>query len=129
MARPKKEKAQMLQHKVTVRFSDFELELLEENARNTGLRISDLIRKAVLGVKIQASYSLVMETPQIDQILAQYGKIGSNLNQIARHFNQGGIHSKAMRDSINDALVELHECSIALTEVLEEYHGNSKTHR
>ena len=31
---------------------------------------------------------------------AEFGKIGSNLNQIARYFHMGGIRSKAMQDEI-----------------------------
>ncbi|MFQ9889602.1 MAG: plasmid mobilization relaxosome protein MobC [Streptococcus sp.] len=38
--------------------------------------------------------------------MAEFGKIGSNLNQIARYFNTGGLHSQEMRNEIKRALLK-----------------------
>lgn len=35
--------------------------------------------------------------------------IGNNLNQIARHFNTGGIHSQEMRQRINQSIAAIYE--------------------
>ena len=43
-----------------------------------------------LNRKLTPKYQIVIDSEEVKSLLAQYGKIGSNLNQIARHFNSGG---------------------------------------
>lgn len=43
--------------------------------------------------KVIVKYELVADLPELKKLIAEFGKIGSNLNQIARHFNNGDIHS------------------------------------
>lgn len=66
----------------TVRFSYEEFEALKEKARTEGITVSDLIRRAVLRVKPR-------RTPEeCKRLLGHLGRIGNNLNQIARRANQ-----------------------------------------
>ena len=37
----------------------------------------------------------------------KYGKIGSNLNQIAKHFNSGGSQSRAIENEIHQCITDL----------------------
>ena len=50
--------------------------------------------------KVIAKYELVADMPELKKLISEFGKIGNNLNQIARHFNTGGIHSQEMRKAI-----------------------------
>ena len=54
-------------------------------------------------------YEVVADVPELKKLISEFGKIGSNLNQIAKYFNQGGIHSQEMRAAINQCITELYE--------------------
>ena len=41
--------------------------------------------------KITIKEEIVVEVPVIKELIAALGKIGANLNQIAHHFNAGGV--------------------------------------
>lgn len=47
------------------------------------------------------------DLPELKKLIFEFGKIGNNLNQIARHFNTGGIHSQEMRKTIGQSLSEI----------------------
>ena len=64
MAPKKKEKNLKRSNIITLKLTDIELAVLNEAAGITGLSRSEYLRKLV----------------------SEYGKIGSNLNQIAKHF-------------------------------------------
>lgn len=44
---------------------------------------------------------------ELRSLVGAYGKIGVNLNQIARYFNTGGERSLAMEDEIRHCIAEL----------------------
>lgn len=54
--------------------------------------------------------------------------LGSNLNQIAKYFNQGGIHSQEMRAAINQCITELYEMKYKVTKMAGVFHGDTETH-
>ena len=43
----------------------------------------------------------------ISKLVSEYGKIGSNLNQIAKHFNSGGSQSRAIENEIHQCITDL----------------------
>ena len=46
-----------------------------------------------------------MQDPEeIQKLVSEFGKIGANLNQIARFFNTGGMRSLEMEDDIHDCI-------------------------
>ena len=57
--------------------------------------------------KVIAKYELVADLPELKKLILEFGKIGNNLNQIARHFNTGGIHSLEMRKAIGQGLSDI----------------------
>lgn len=61
-------------------------EQIEEKARKTGLTTSEYIRRCALGRKLPC-YG---DTSLLKEYSMQLGRIGSNLNQIAKHLNSGG---------------------------------------
>ncbi|MDB6481961.1 plasmid mobilization relaxosome protein MobC, partial [Blautia wexlerae] len=52
----------------------------------------------------------------------------SNLNQIAKYFNQGGILSQEMRGEINKRLRDLYEMKYKVMEMAGDFHGNTETY-
>ena len=95
-------------HIICLRLTDIELSVLEDRAEKCKMTRSDFIRNLILNRKLTPKYQIVIDGEEIKSLLAQYGKIGSNLNQIARHFNSGGERSLAMQEEIQQAIAELY---------------------
>lgn len=128
MARPKKEKELKRNHPVMLRFTDMEYEIITENAAKAGLPLAEFLRKQVMKEKVIAKYEIVADIPELKKLVAELGKIGSNLNQIARHFNQGGIHSQEMRQAINRCIAEIYEMKYEVVKMAGDFHGDTETH-
>lgn len=47
------------------------------------------------------------DLPELKKLIAEFGRIGNNLNQIARHFNTDGIHSQEIRKAIGQSFSEI----------------------
>ena len=128
MARPKKEKELKRSHCAMLRFNDTEYEIMMENATRAGLPLAEYLRRQVMKRKVIAKYEIVANVPELKKLVAEFGKIGSNLNQIARHFNQGGIHSQEMRQAINKCIAEIYEMKYEVVKMAGDFHGNTETH-
>lgn len=128
MARPKKEKELKCNHCAMLRFTDTEYEIFMENADKTGLPLAEYLRRQVMKGKVIAKYEIVADVPELKKLVAEFSKIGSNLNQIARHFNQGGIHSQEMRQMINKCITEIYEMKYEVVKMAGEFHGDTETH-
>ncbi len=128
MARPKKEKELKRNHPVMLRFTDMEYEIITENAAKARLPLAEFLRKQVMKEKVIAKYEIVADIPELKKLIAEFGKIGSNLNQIARHFNQGGIHSQEMRQAINRCIAEIYEMKYEVIKMAGDFHGDTETH-
>lgn len=128
MARPKKEKELLHNHQIMLRLTDTEYEIVSANAKDANLPLAEYARKQVLNKKIIAKYEIVAELPELKKLIAEFGKIGSNLNQIARYFNSGGIHSQEMRNSINQSIARIYEMKYEVLKMAGDFHGNTETH-
>lgn len=128
MARPKKEKELLHNHQIMLRLTDTEYEIVSANAKDANLPLAEYARKQVLNKKIIAKYEIVAELPEFKKLIAEFGKIGSNLNQIARYFNSGGIHSQEMRNSINQSIARIYEMKYEVLKMAGDFHGNTETH-
>ena len=124
MARPKKENELKRNHIVTLRFNDTEFEIVTENAKDTGLPLAEYLRRQVMKGKVIAKYEIMADVPELKKLTAEFGKIGSNLNQIARYFNQGGIHSQEMRQAINKCIAEIYEMKYEVVKMAGNFHGD-----
>ena len=108
MARPKKEKELKRNHRVTLRFTDVEYEVITENAKAAKLPLAEYARLQALDRKVSVKYEIVADVPELKKLIAEFGKTGSNLNQIARHLNQGGPQSAEMLKSIRQCMAEIY---------------------
>lgn len=129
MARPKKETEKYRNHRITIRFTDLEYSIIETAARQTNMSLAAYVRTQVLKGQVHTKIEIVTDVPEIKTLLAEFGKIGSNLNQIAKYFNQGGILSQEMRGEINKRLRDLYEMKYKVMEMAGDFHGNTETHR
>ena len=144
MARPKKEKELRHSHNIMLRLTDTEYEIISANAKTANLTLAEYVRKQVTNKRVIAKYEIVADVPELKKLVAGFGKIGSNLNQIARHFNSGGIQSQEMWKSINRSIANIYEMKYAVLKMAGDFsnattgkntntgkgssHGNTETH-
>ena len=136
MARPKKEKELQHKHQIMLRLTDTEYEIVSESAKAARLPLAEYVRKQIMKQKVTAKYEIVADLPELKKLVAEFGKIGSNLNQIARHFNSGGIHSQEMRRAIDQSVVRIYEMKFEVLKMAGDFqavsgghsHGNPETH-
>ena len=136
MARPKKDKELQHKHQIMLRLTDTEYEIVSESAKAAHLPLAEYVRKQVMKQKVTAKYEIVADMPELKKLIAEFGKIGSNLNQIARHFNSGGIHSQEMRRAIDQSVARIYEMKYEVLKMAGDFqavsgghsHGNPETH-
>ena len=129
MTRPKKDEALTKTKDVHLRMNETEYEILLERATATNMTVSDFIRNALNSQNVIIKYEITADVPEIKRLIGELGKIGSNLNQIARYFNQGGILSQEMRGEINKRLRDLYEMKYKVMEMAGDFRGNTETYR
>ena len=80
-------------------------------AKLLNLSLSTFIRRAIHNVKIEKTVIVAgggEETLNaVSTLLAQCSKVGTNLNQLARHFNSGGADTEQIRAKLLDELADL----------------------
>ena len=109
MARPKKEKELKRDKHIMLRLNDTEYDIIAENAKNANL-------------------PLAADVPELKKLIAEFGKIGSNLNQIAHYFNLGGIHSREMRNTIRQCIAQIYEMKYEVVKMAGDFHSSTETH-
>lgn len=124
MARPKKENELAPTHHVNLRLTDTQYEIICKAAKQADLSLSEYIRRPIMKGKVIAKYEIVADAPELKKLIAKLGKIGSNLNHIAHHFNQGGIHSQEMRQAINKCIAEIYEMKYEVVKMAGDFHGS-----
>lgn len=129
MARPKKETEKYRNHRITIRFTDLEYSIIKTAARQANMSLAAYVRTQVLKGQVHTKIEIVADVPEIKELLAEFGKIGSNLNQIAKYFNQGGVLSQEMRGEINKRLRDLYEMKYKVMKMAGDFRGNTETYR
>lgn len=125
MARPQKAKELKRSRSIMLRLTDTEYKIISENAKAAALPLAEYARKLVTGKRVKIKYEIVADVPKLRKLIAEFGKIGSNLNQIARHFNSGGIHSQEIRKSINQGIADIYEMKYKVLEMAGEFQNLS----
>ena len=127
---PRKKKSEDLRHKniVSLKLTDSELEILDHSAEILGISRSEFLRKSFLEKEIDIHYEIVADMEVLRNLVNEYGKIGSNLNQIAKYFNTGGERSLAMEDEIRQCISDLFTLRKEVLKMAGELNGSNKTH-
>ena len=142
MARPKKEKELKRKHRVTLRFTDVEYEVITENAKTAKLPLAEYARLQALDKKVSVKYEIVADVPELKKLIAEFGKTGSNLNQIACHLNQGAPQSAEMLKSLRQCMAEIYTMKYEVLKMAGSFttdtqhtdsskghpHGDTETH-
>ena len=90
MSRTKKDTILKQQKRITVRFTETEYNALKTKAEATHRPVATFVHDAALGSQIEVRYDLSPSMPELSAMAGSLGKTASNLNQIARHLNEGG---------------------------------------
>mgnify|MGYP000590066687 FL=1 len=125
MTRPKKGESLIKTKGVHLRMSETEYEILSEKAIATNMSISDFIRNALNTQNVIIKYELTADVPEIKKLIGEFGKIGNNLNQIARYFNQDGIISSEMRTKIKKSLREDRKSTYEVMKMAGDFRGSN----
>ena len=120
-------------HIIKFRVTETEKMELQCTAKLLHLSLSTFIRRAIHNVKIEKTIIVAgggEETlTAVSTLLAQCSKVGSNLNQLARHFNSGGADTEQIRAKLLDELADLTAFWLHAEKVLGELYGNAQAYR
>ena len=110
---------------VTIRFDQETYDKIEASARAADLSVSEYIRRMVIKGKVVVKQEIIAEVPMLKKLITEFGKIGSNLNQIAHHYNGGGARLAAMYDRTMRAISELYSMKYEVERMGGEFRGYS----
>lgn len=125
MTRPPKETDMKREHRVTIRLTDTEFSIIENAAEQAEMSISEYMRTQTMEGQVNARFEIVADVAEIKKLIGEFGKIGSNLNQIARYFNQGGIISTEMKNEIRKSLRDICEMKYEVMKMAGDFHGSN----
>lgn len=96
----------------SVRFTDAEQARAKELADRAGVTVAALIRHSLFNAPLPRAARKSGADKVIGAFIGQLGKIGGNLNQLAKHYNAG----HPMHDSLELTLRELRQLRTAIME-------------
>lgn len=118
MSRPEKYNTPKRNHKVTVRLNEEEKAQLEymceksQKSKESYIRTTMFLNKPVIKeITVQQ-----VDLEGMKELISQIGKIGSNINQIARAYNQGS----EFKEDLKKELAELQKLRFQIIEILEK---------
>ena len=120
-------------HLVKTRLDDAEYEEFLKRIELYGMNQSEFIRQSVSGATVKP---IITVHPVNDELLsalgkltAEYGRIGSNLNQIARHLNEWHSPYPDMAKELQDASTDLTMLKYEVLQKVGDALGNIQTHQ
>ena len=120
-------------HVIKFRVTAEEKASLELTCKLLNLSLSTFIRRAIHNVKIEKTVIVAgggeAALTAVSTLLAQCSKVGSNLNQLARHFNSGGADTEQIRAKLLDELADLTAFRLNAEKVLGELYGNAQAYK
>lgn len=66
------------------------------------------------------------DVPELKKLIAEFGRIGNNLNQIAKYFNQGNPQSQEMLQSLRQCMAQLYEMKYELIKMAWDFQSIRK---
>ena len=106
-------------HIIKVRVTAEEKLRIAYACKELHLTQSELVRRILYGVNVKHTVVVALAA-----LSAQCSKVGSNLNQLARHFNYGGKDTEQLRAQILEELSALTNFRLKAEETVGELYGN-----
>lgn len=124
----KKNKKQFT-HSINFRLDDELYNDIVNTSKAARLTKGEYIRQMLTQGRVTIRQEIIAEVPELKKFIAELGKIGSNLNQIARYYNGGGANSAYLYDRIMQALGDLFDMKYEIEKLGGEFRGYSQTRR
>ena len=126
MGRPEKDTYERHRHKITVRLTEEQYELVESNAKKMGVTIAEYGRQQMVFGKVGVRYSISIPIEDAREITRLLANATANLNQIAKYFNMGGLRSKEVQEQINAAVESIFDIRRMVKEITDKGYGSFK---
>lgn len=118
---------------VKTRLTKEERQDFEEKCRTLSISQSEYLRQAIFSGKVSTTIKVTANNEEmltaLSNLVAQYGKIGSNLNQIARHLNEYGFPYRDLATGLKGCVADLAALKFEVLKVIGEAYGNDKTYQ
>ncbi len=124
MARPKKQFPPVREKFIGFRVTEDLYETLANDAASANLSVSEYCRRLIVGRKVTYQIPVIHDDNAIINEFKNINKMGNNMNQIARHLNQGGTMTDEIADDLKEAIRLITRCCLNVNKVLEEEYGN-----
>ena len=115
-----------LPNRITIRLSDELYQKIMTGASAARISPVEYIRQILTKGRVTVRQEIIAEVPELKKVIAELGKIGSNLNQIARYYNGGGANSSYLYDRIMQALGDLFDMKYEIEKLGGEFRGYSQ---
>lgn len=125
MTRPKKLIPPAKEHFVGFRIPEDLFQVVSIEAKKSGITTSEYMRRLATSQRITQQPVLIHDVDSIVAELRQINKIGSNLNQIARYFNENGLMTNSLATELRETLHLLQASCTRLDQAVEKEYGNS----
>ena len=124
----KKNKKQFT-HSINFRLDDELYNGIVNTSMAARLTKGEYIRQMLTKGRVTVRQELIVDVIDLKKVIAELGKIGSNLNQIARYYNGGGANSSYLYDRIMQALGDLFDMKYEIEKLGGEFRGYSQARR
>ena len=124
MARRKKTYPPTKEKRIIFRVTDNLYDVIAAEADKAKLSVSEYCRKVCTDKKIVIRQENVFDSQELLKALSDLGKIGGNLNQIAKHLNANGEFTPSIREDILQTITMLRDIRENIKEMAGEYRGN-----
>ena len=120
-------------HVVKTRLTDEEHELFLNQCRTYGISQSEMLRQSMTHLQIKPVIHVSAVNDEllsaIGKLTAEYGRIGGNLNQIARYLNEYGVPYNALSGEVRAAISDLAALKFEVLQKVGEAVGNIQTYQ
>ena len=120
-------------HVVKTRMTEEEYAEFAERLSAYHMSQAEFIRQAITGAAIRPTITV---SPVNDELLAavgkltaEYGRIGGNLNQIARYLNEYGVPYNALSGEVRVAISDLAALKFEVLQKVGEAVGDTQTYQ
>lgn len=124
MARPRKKDPPAKDRQLSIRLTEELYDVLTADAEQAGLPRTEYIRKLITNNKPVIKQEIVFNDERILKIFSNLGHVGGNLNQIAKHLNQGAYVNDQICQDVRNCISELYIMRDRLRERTGEYRGS-----
>ena len=127
MSTPKRKRCKY-PHFVAVRVDDDLYEKINNDAITAGISPSEYIRQILKKGYVNVKHEVVADIPLLKKMVADFGKVGSNINQIAHYFNAGGTLNSEIEAQLRESLTQLYNFKFEIEKYGGEFRAYSQAY-